>query len=124
MLLLLASLAASTGCVFADGARFTDTMGVCQARILHVPPPPGQYEEIGFVTVTGGALASVETTRAALQQKACELGADAVYVAEPGYGTCNAWELAYVDIDGVLLKSVRAAPPSTAPEGPPAPMDG
>lgn len=117
--------AATSGRVFADAIRFKDTRGTCQARVLRVPPAPGQYEEIGFVTVTGGALATVDTTRAALQEKACELGADAVYVADPGYGTCNAWEFAYVDIDGVLLRRVPPAA-SSSPDAvaPPVPLGG
>jgi hypothetical protein len=107
----------SSGCVFVETATFKGaaTGGTCSARIFHTPPPAGEYEEIGFVKGTAGALASVDAARAELQAKACEAGADAVYIAVPTYPRCSAIFFQPMNVDGVLLKRTSSAPPAAMP---------
>jgi hypothetical protein len=110
------------GCTFGHAAKFSPTTpGTCTTRVLHLPPAPGQYEEIGFVYATGGALASVDAAREELVEQACKLGADAVYIAVPEYGMCTLELLGRHNLHGVALKSTGTTPPPPAAVPPPTP---
>jgi len=121
-LFMLTAVIAMSGCVFVETSMFRAPAvgGPCSARIFHVPPPSGEYEEIGFVKVSGGAAANVDTARMELQRQACALGADAVYMAVPTYPMCTFNTLQIMDMDGVLLKRTTAVPAAAnALEAPP-----
>jgi len=116
------ALAALSACTFGHNAKFAPSVrSPCRARVLHVPPPSGEYEEIGFVYATGGALAAVDAVREELAEQACALGADAVYVPQPAYSMCTLEVLGVANMYGVALKATRGQLPATPPEtlGPP-----
>jgi hypothetical protein len=123
---------ALSGCVFADAYRFDDSRARgCNARVFHLLPPASEYEEIGFIRVEGGVFTSVNDVRDEMQDQACALGADAVYVNEPQYSSCSLNTFQYLSINAVALRSTkRAAAPVEAPvspvvpDAPPAPLGG
>jgi hypothetical protein len=117
--LLACAFFAFSGCTFGYGAKFSPSVrSACSARVLHVPPPPGEYEEVGFVYATGGAIAAVDAVREELAEQACALGAEAVYVPQPVYGMCTLEVFGYPNMYGVALRAKRAQ------VGPPLPVDG
>jgi hypothetical protein len=118
----LLALVLVQGCTFGHAAKFSPTTpSACNARVLHLPPAPGEYEELGFVYATGGALSSVDAAREEITEQACKLGADAVYISVPQYGMCTFDLVGYHNLNGVALKSKGQTPPPPAAIGAPTP---
>lgn len=114
-LALVGVVLGSAACVTTETRTFNaNPSGTCQARILHVPPTAGQYEEIGELHLTAGALAPLENVREDLRQKACAAGADAVYISNPGYPACSFNFFIPSYMTGVLLKT-KESPPTATP---------